>query len=213
MATMAAEKPLDCTTTPCGGTCGAGKAELFKTSCSDGSFQRRCCTASNYPDVMVMVDKGMGSTLTYRYYQGAQNMVYADYSLLETPWTSTKTLKALPGGQPAAELAPDGACSWSCVQSCMLQQLPYPCSNWRWQQWHDVRDAAASSEVAVVIAVRASRLCTCGGPCSHTSSGTRDSTQMPSCRSWTRPRSMGRVWSHAHVHACAAAGIAKGMLC
>jgi hypothetical protein len=126
MATMAAEKPGDCSTTPCGGTCGAGQAELFKTSCTDGSFERRCCTASNYPDVMVMVDKGQGSMLTYRYYQWSQNMVYADYSLLETTWTSTKTLKALPGeiGQLDWLLVAPAVCLLNCP-AC-LQQLQHP---------------------------------------------------------------------------------------
>lgn len=136
---MAAEKPEDCSTTPCGGTCGAGQAELFKTSCTDGSFQRRCCTASNYPDVMVMVDKGQGSMLTHRYYQWSQNMVYADYSLLETTWTSTKTLKALPGKNQAAGLAPDGTSSLPSVLSCMFAAAAAPLSqfgNLCWQLRH-----------------------------------------------------------------------------
>lgn len=125
MVAMAAEKPGDCSTTACGGGCGPGQVELYKQSaCSDGSFRRRCCTASNYPDVMVMVDKGQGSTLSYRYYQSAQNMAYADYSLLESSWTNAKTLKALPGKQPTPGWAAGDACSWLRSASCGWRHGP-----------------------------------------------------------------------------------------
>lgn len=103
---MASEKPGDCSFTACGGTCGPGKVETYKTqtACSDGSSQRRCCTAANYPDVLVMVDKGQGSTLTWRYYGSAPNMQYADYTLLESTWTSARTVKALPGDDASRQL-------------------------------------------------------------------------------------------------------------
>lgn len=116
---MASEKPGDCSFTACGGTCGPGQVETYKVpdACSGGNFQRRCCTASSYPDVMVMVDKGQGSTLTWRYYGSAPNMQYADYNLLETTWTSAKTVKALPGRQPSSS-SPGSWLEISCFLWC-----------------------------------------------------------------------------------------------
>jgi hypothetical protein len=99
MAAMADERPGDCTTTACDGTCPPNKVETYTDSrnCHGGSVQRRCCSPSNYPDILIMVDKGQGSPLPYRAYQNFQKMQYADYSLLEGYWTSAKTVKALPG--------------------------------------------------------------------------------------------------------------------
>lgn len=99
MAAMADERTGDCTTTACGGACPAGKVETYtdSTNCQGGSFTRRCCSPGNYPDVLIMVDKGQGNPLPYRVYQNFQKMQYADYSLLEGYWTNAKTVKALPG--------------------------------------------------------------------------------------------------------------------
>lgn len=97
MAAMTEERDGDCSYTVCGGSCPPNKVETYKipAQCGSGTFQRRCCSPQYYPDVLIMIDKGAGSimqSVEHRF-----DLQYADYSLLEDPFTNARLVKALPG--------------------------------------------------------------------------------------------------------------------
>jgi hypothetical protein len=95
MAAMVTEPP-GCGTTACGGSCGAGLSTTYSTDCAGGRKQLRCCPLASYPDVLVLVDKGRGVAMSQHLFP-AQSMGHADYTLLDSTWSTAKLLRALPG--------------------------------------------------------------------------------------------------------------------
>jgi hypothetical protein len=94
---MTEERTGDCSYTACGGSCPSNKVETYKipAQCGSGTFQRRCCSPQYYPDVLILIDKGAGSVM--QSFERSFDLPYADYSLLEEPFTNARLVKALPG--------------------------------------------------------------------------------------------------------------------
>lgn len=97
MAAMTEERAGDCFYTACGGSCPDNKVETYKipAQCGSGTFQQRCCSPQYYPDVLILIDKGAGSIM--QPFERNFDLPYADYSLLEEPFTNARLVKALPG--------------------------------------------------------------------------------------------------------------------
>lgn len=113
---MAAE-PLGCVSSSCNSGCPDGTVVTYNEACTPGDAssgtRSRCCPADSYPDVLLLVDRGTGQSTTL-----FNNVPHADYSLLNSDWTTAKELLALPGEavgwqqlqRPAWQRLPDTAC-------------------------------------------------------------------------------------------------------
>jgi hypothetical protein len=91
MQGMFQEPPVGCITTACGSKCSNTTSVTSSSACADGSIKSRCCPTDAYPDVLLLVDKGV-SVCSY-----ARPAPF-DYSLFDSTWTTAKELLLLPGG-------------------------------------------------------------------------------------------------------------------
>lgn len=95
-----ASEPTGCITTACGGSCPAGTVFTFSAACPSGEGTvSRCCPGDTYPDVLLLVDRGTGQPTAYL----QNNSPHADYSLLNSDWTTAKELVSTPGETDVCE--------------------------------------------------------------------------------------------------------------
>ncbi|GLC74012.1 hypothetical protein PLESTF_001450100, partial [Pleodorina starrii] len=88
------KEPAGCSSSSCGAGCPAGYTATTTSSCGTGQFVSRCCPSSDYPDVLVLADRGVSSCPS----SAPSGYPSLDTSLLASTWTSAKELLVLPGG-------------------------------------------------------------------------------------------------------------------
>lgn len=95
-----------CTTSACGAACPSGTSPISSSAagCGRGAARSRCCPTAAYPDVLLLVDRGVATCILGEglpIYQADYSSYYPslDASKLLQRWSSAKELLLLPGGR------------------------------------------------------------------------------------------------------------------